>query len=157
VNSAIVFVAKYFLYLSILITVWFWLKSVRETKIELGARLILGGILALALSALASHLYYDPRPFVTQHITPLFAHAADNGFPSDHVLFTSFLGFTVFFYSRRVGSILLAIAVIVGAARVAAHVHNPQDIVGSFVISAISVAVIRWLVTSQRLKSLVRR
>jgi undecaprenyl-diphosphatase len=157
VNSAIVFVAKYFLYLSFLVTAWFWLKSLRDTKIELGARLIVGGILALALSALASHLYYDPRPFVTQHITPLFAHPADNGFPSDHALFTSFLGFTVLFYSKRVGSFLLAIAIAVGAARVAAHVHHPQDIIGSFVISAMSVIAIRWLITSQRLKSLVHR
>lgn len=150
-DSIIVFVAKYFLFLSVIITVWFWLKSVRDTKIELAARLILGGVIALALSNLASRVYYDPRPFVTQHVTPLFAHAPDNGFPSDHALFTSFLAFTVLSYSKRVGAVLLVIAVLVGAARVAAHVHHPQDIVGSFVFSAIAAVVAAWLIDKLRL------
>jgi undecaprenyl-diphosphatase len=91
---------------------------------------------------LAGHLHYDTRPFVTQHLVPLIPHAADNGFPSDHALFTAFLGFTMLLYSRALGAVLLLIAVLVGAARVAAHIHNPQDIVASFVIAALSVAII---------------
>src|ERR1019366_457389 len=80
------------------------------------------------------------RPATLRHAPP---HAADNGFPSDHALFTSFLGFTMLLYSRSTGIFLLIIAVLVSWARVAAHIHNPRDIVGSFVIAAIAVVVVR--------------
>ena len=36
-------------------------------------------------------LYYDPRPFAIGHFQPLIAHAADNGFPSDHALLAAAL------------------------------------------------------------------
>ena len=140
-DSVIVFVAQYFLYLAVIVTAWYWLRSPTPIKIELVIRLVLGGIIALVLATIASRLYYDPRPFVTDHVRPLFAHAPDNGFPSDHALLTSLLGFTVVTYSRRVGAILLAIAVAVGAARVGAHVHHPIDIVGSFVFSGVATVV----------------
>lgn len=147
-DSIIIFVAKYFLFLSAAIVTLYWLRSSRQVEIRLGWQLVVGGVIALALSAIASRLYYDTRPFVHEHIVPLIAHAPDNGFPSDHALFTSFLGFSVLVYSRRVGALLLLIALLVGAARVAVHIHHPIDIVGSFVIAAIAVAltqlISRW-------------
>lgn len=152
-NSTIVFVAKYFLFASLGVTGIFWLRCGRDTRVDLLIRGVLGGLLALALARLAGHLYYDPRPFVTQHVTPLFPHAADNGFPSDHALLTSFLGFTVLAYSKKVGGLLLLIAVAVGAARVAAHVHSPIDIVGSFVFSAIAAFVAGRVTPSLRKRS----
>jgi undecaprenyl-diphosphatase len=154
VDSIVVFVAQYFLYLGVIVTALFWLRCDRTTKIELLVRLVVGGVLALALANLAAHLYYDPRPFVTEHIKPLFAHAPDNGFPSDHALFTSFLGFSVLMYSRKMGAVLLGIAVAVGAARVAAHVHTPLDIAGSFMISALSALVVERVTMLPRLRAL---
>jgi undecaprenyl-diphosphatase len=82
---------------------------------------------------------------VTHHLVPLIPHAPDNGFPSDHALLTAFLGFTILIYSRALGAVLLVIALLVGAARVAAHIHNPQDIVASFVIAAFSVALTEFI------------
>lgn len=142
-DTIIEFVAKYFLFLSVLIVALFWLRAQRATKVDLAWQLLAGGVVALALATLAGHLYYDTRPFVSQHIRPLIAHAADNGFPSDHALLTSFLGFTLLLYSRAVGSTLLGIAVLVGAARVAAHIHTPVDIIGSFVLAAFAVLFVR--------------
>lgn len=135
-------VGNYFFLISVVVTALFWIRSTTRVKISLGWRLIVGGALALALATIAGHLYYDPRPFVTHHLVPIIAHAPDNGFPSDHALFTAFLGFTVLLYSARVGLALLVNAVLIGWARVAAHIHNPRDIVGSFVIAAVSVALV---------------
>ena len=156
-DSIIVFVAQYFLHLGVIVTALFWLRCERPTKIELLVRLVVGGVLALALANLAAHLYYDPRPFVGEHVTPLFAHARDNGFPSDHALFTSLLGFSVLMYSRKVAAVLLGIAVAVGAARVAAHVHAPVDIAGSFVISALAALVVQRVTMLARVRALWRR
>jgi len=142
VNSLIVFVAKYFLYISVVIVGVYWLRANTNDKFSLAWKLVAGGILALAMARVSAHFYYDTRPFVTEHIKPLFAHAPDNGFPSDHALLTSFLGFTLLAYSRRVAAVLLLIALLVGVARVAAHVHSPIDIIGSFVFAGVSAAII---------------
>ena len=156
-NSLIVFVAKYFLYLSVLLVALYWLRSTTSTKIEMGFRLVVGGLIALALAKVGAQLYYSTRPFVSDHVTPLFAHAPDNGFPSDHALLASFLGFTVLVYSRRAGVILLINAVLIGAARVGAHVHHPLDILGSFVFSALAVLVTAMIARNERVARLWRR
>jgi undecaprenyl-diphosphatase len=145
VDSLIVFIAKYFLYLSVAIVGVYWLRASTNDKFSLAWKLVAGGILALAMARVSAHFYYDTRPFVAHHIKPLFAHAADNGFPSDHALLTSFLGFSLLAYSRRIAAALLVIAVLVGWARVAAHVHSPIDIIGSFVFAAASAAIIVWI------------
>lgn len=144
------FVGNYFFLVSLAILAVYWLRVNRKEKISIVVQLLFGGVLALLLSTLASHLYYDTRPFVTEHVTPIIAHAADNGFPSDHTLLTAFIGFTILLHSRVVGSVLLLIALLVGIARVAAHIHHPIDIAGSFVIAALSVAIVqlisrRWI------------
>ena len=156
-NSLIVFVAKYFLYLSVLLVALYWLKSTTSGKIELGFRLVVGGLIALGLARVGAQFYYSTRPFVTSHVAPLFAHAPDNGFPSDHALLASFLGFALLRYSRTLGIILLVNAVLIGTARVAAHVHHPFDILGSFVFSALAVVVTAWIAQNERVTKLWRR
>jgi membrane-associated phospholipid phosphatase len=141
VDSLIVFVAKYFVFVSIAVVGLFWLTVTRRDKVSLGLRLIIGGVVALALAKVGAHFYYDTRPFVRDHIKPLIAHANDNGFPSDHTLLASFLGFTVLAYSRSMGLLLLAMAALIGGARVASHIHSPIDIVGSFVIAGIAAVL----------------
>ena len=137
-DPLIVFVAKYFLFLSIAVVGLYWLTTANRDKISLGLRLVVGGVIALALAKVGAHFYYDTRPFVRNHVKPLIAHANDNGFPSDHALLASFLGFTMLAYSRGVGLLLLAMAALIGGARVAAHIHSPIDIVGSFVFAGIA-------------------
>ena len=157
VNSLIVFVAKYFLFLSVLFVAIYWLRSTTSTKIEMGFRLVAGGLIALALAKVGAQLYYSTRPFVADHVTPLFAHAPDNGFPSDHALLASFLGFTVLGYARTAGVLLLINAVLIGAARVGAHVHHPIDILGSFVMSGAAVLATAMIARNEKVARLWRR
>jgi len=145
VHWLIKLVGEYFFLISVVVVALYWLMAKVSKKISLAYQLIVGGILALVLDLIAGHLYYDPRPFVTHHLVPIIAHAADNGFPSDHALLTSFLCFTMFLYSKRVSLFLLVIALVVSWARVAAHIHNPRDIFGAFVISAVSVILVRFV------------
>ena len=148
-------VGSYGFLLSIAVAALYWLRVTRREKVSIVWELVFGGILALILSTIASHLYYDTRPFVTEHAVPIIAHAADNGFPSDHTLLTALIGFTILMHSRVVGSVLLSVALLVGVARVAARIHHPIDIVASFVIAALSVAIVqvvsrRWSRKSAR-------
>jgi len=149
-NQLIIFSAKYLFVVSFVVVGIYWLRLDAADKKRLAVQGVLGGILALALAKLGGHFINDPRPFVVGHFMPLISHANDNGFPSDHTLITSFLAFAVWPLSRRLSLGLVAIALAVGSARVAAGIHHPLDILGSFVISAVSVLIAneiwtRWL------------
>src|SRR5690348_13209583 len=78
-------------------------------------------------------LINDPRPFVAGHFTPLLPHGNDNGFPSDHTLLASFLGFAILRYRRGLGAAMLFVAACIGIARIAAGIHHLEDIIGSFI------------------------
>src|SRR5665647_835765 len=148
-DTLIVVTAKYALYLSIAITAVVWLRLPRQQKWEFVVWAVLGAAVALALVKLGGALYFDPRPFVTQHIAPLFPHGVDNGFPSDHTVASMFLAVCVLFYSKRWGAALVVISLLLGVTRIVAHVHRPIDILGAMVI-AVAAALIarpaaRWL------------
>lgn len=144
-HEAVIVIAKYFVLLSVLIAFVVWLRLPLPGKKRFIVFAIVAAVLSLALAKLGSKLYYDPRPFVTGHFTPYIPHAADNGFPSDHTLFASFLAFTTWFFSRKAGLALFALAILIGASRVVAGVHHWLDIAGSIVAAAIGTALAYWL------------
>jgi undecaprenyl-diphosphatase len=134
-----IFVAQYLIVLPVivLVAVFFYLN--REDRIKILIIVVSGGAVALLLTKLGAHFYSDPRPFIADHITPLFKGAADNGFPSDHTLLSSFIAFVVLVFNRRIGAALLILAAIIGWARVTAGVHHLPDVLGAFAISGIGL------------------
>jgi undecaprenyl-diphosphatase len=99
------------------------------------------GLLALLLGRLVAAVYFDPRPFVSGHFTPLIPHEPDNGFPSDHTLLSSASAMTVFLRDRRIGTVLWLLAVVVGAGRIASGLHSPTDVIGSFTLAIVAGAI----------------
>lgn len=128
--------AQYGFIVSFLIAAAVWLRLPRRQKIELLVAGLVGAALCLALVKLGGALYYDPRPFVTQHVVPLFSHPADNGFPSDHTVLTMFVALSVLYYSRTWGLVLVAVSLLAGVARVLAGVHTPVDILAAVAMAA---------------------
>jgi undecaprenyl-diphosphatase len=137
-DSVVIFCAKYLFLVAILILGFVWLKATRAKKIELMGAVVITGIIAYALMKFAGWLYYDPRPFVTQHIKPLVAHGADNGFPSEHTVFTMAISTVIYCYNKQLGVAAFIITLIVGISRVLAHVHLPIDIIGGVLIGVIA-------------------
>ncbi|MDB5185047.1 MAG: phosphatase family protein [Candidatus Saccharibacteria bacterium] len=137
----IIFGAKYLVVLPILVVAYLLISLKASKRTELLLLLIVGGIFALLSSKLGSHFYSDPRPFVSDHAVPLLTSAHDNGFPSDHTLLSAFLAFVVLAFSRKLGAVLLLAALLIGTARVAAHVHHGVDVVGGFAGAALAFAL----------------
>ena len=145
-DQVIANLAQYGFILSFVVAFIVWLRLPRRQKLELLVAGMVGGVVCYLLIKIGGALFYDTRPFVTQGVAPLFPHAADNGFPSDHTAITMFLGLCVMVVSRPWGLALVAISLVAGVARVLAHVHSPIDIVGAVAIAAVAAAV-GWLVT----------
>ncbi len=101
--------------------------------------------LVYILAKVGSHFYFDPRPFVVGHFTPLVSHSADNGFPSDHVLLTSAVAALFYPFSRKTSYLLFFLAGIVAVSRVYVGVHHTVDVLGSFAFS-LSVIFFVYLV-----------
>lgn len=113
---------------------------------ELRWKIILCSIIALPLiyivAKIGGFLYYDPRPFVVGEFMLLIPHSADNGFPSDHTLFVGAIAAIIFFFNRKFGALLFALAFLVGVARVLAGVHHFIDIFGSVVIASVITYIV---------------
>lgn len=161
-DMIIIFCANYLIVIMGLITLAFWLTRSRKIKTEMVVTGVVIAIASFIFAKTGSMLFNDPRPFVTDHITPLFTYPADNGFPSDHTLVGMMAALTVLSVSRRWGVILFALTLVVGGARVAAGVHHPIDIVGGIVFGAlggvvavyVAPKIIQWLSSSSYAKSL---
>jgi undecaprenyl-diphosphatase len=141
-NILAIFGAKYLYLIEIvLVVIYFFLQTRSKQK----SIVVLSAIffpLTYIVAKAVSFLYFDPRPFVVGHFTPLIAHAPDNGFPSDHMLLTCAIASILFVYNKKLGVIAWIIAFIIGASRVFVGVHHWIDIVGSVVI----VVCVMWLV-----------
>jgi undecaprenyl-diphosphatase len=149
-NTLIVAVAQYLLYLILAAAAVIWLYLPRHEKVGLAVQTILSLVILVVLIKVVAGIHADPRPFVVQpSIRPLFAHPADNGFPSDHTALAATVALLVMMYRRWLGALLLAASIVVGAARMAAHVHHGQDIVAGLLIAALAVGIAaatwRWV------------
>ena len=140
INQLIIFVGQdlFFLLPVLVAIIFFQLPSRKRTPYV--ASLALGGILALVLAKLASHMFFDPRPFMSGQVTALFPHSPGNGFPSDHTTYGITLALVSFAYSRKWGWVMILIAIAVGAARVLAHVHSWIDILGGIGVGLIATS-----------------
>jgi undecaprenyl-diphosphatase len=130
---------------AVALAVW-WLMP-RPEKVAVAVEVVVGLVAVALLVKLAGALHDDPRPFVVDPgVHPWFSHPADNGFPSDHTAVGSVTAFVVLRHRRAAGAGLLLIAVLVGAARVLAHVHHVEDILAGLLIGLVAAAggVLAW-------------
>jgi membrane-associated phospholipid phosphatase len=142
VDGVIVAVAQYLPFLIPVVAGIIWLFLPRQDKFGLAVQAVVALVIAVLLVQLAAATHADPRPFVVDpSLRPLFAHPADNGFPSDHTTLAATVALLVMIYRRWLGAVLLAASVSVGVARVAAHVHHGQDIVAAVLIAVVAVGV----------------
>jgi membrane-associated phospholipid phosphatase len=142
VDELIVVVAQYLLFGLALVAALLWLTLGRSEKLRFAAEALLGlAVVGIGIWA-AGSLHVDPRPFVHDPASvPLFAHPADNGFPSDHAAAGGLLTVLVLRWKRLLGLLVGLGAALIAVARVAAHVHHGQDVVAGLAIGLAGGAV----------------
>jgi undecaprenyl-diphosphatase len=139
----ITFAAQYLLFIMVVGFAAFWLFGTdRAGKLRLGGAAVIGLVLAGVFLVVAGKLHSDPRPFVQNpRLHPLFSHAKDNGFPSDHSIAAGLIAGLVLIRSRLAGAVFALAAFCVAAARVAAHVHHVQDVVAGLILGGIAAVI----------------
>jgi undecaprenyl-diphosphatase len=156
VDTLIAVVAQYAVFLIPLGAAFAWWRASRPDKVAMATAGVVTLVLALLAIALMGDGWADPRPFAVDGRPPLVAHVADNGFPSDHMTIGTAVAATVWRWRRRLGALLLGVAVLVGAARVAARIHHVPDIVGGLLIG-MACAAVGVLVSRRTAGHLARR
>lgn len=144
-NSVIIFCAIYLIFIIGLVGLGYWFSLPRKQKTIVAVTGAVTLIVAFLLAKIGAAMFYDARPFVSDHVTALFKYTDDNGFPSDHTLLTASIAVAVLFVSKKWGIGLLIGSIVIGTARVLANVHHPIDIIGSLVFVAVGGVVAYYL------------
>jgi undecaprenyl-diphosphatase len=106
----------------------------------------LSAALALGIAHVISSLWDRPRPYVAHPtVSHLFVAASgDPSFPSDHATAAFAIAVSIMLRSRRIGLLVLAMAVVLAVARVAVGVHYPSDVIGGALIGT-AAALLLWI------------
>lgn len=102
--------------------------------------------MATAFSELISRFYVRPRPFAAMSdIKLLFAHSADGGMPSHHMVFMASTAFMVYLSNQRLGEILIGLSLTSGVARISAGIHYPSDVLAGILLAGMIVIAYKQL------------
>lgn len=154
-----VFLAQWVVLSVPLLLLLFWVFGERRQRmVVLLATLSI--ILALASNLLIRGLWFHPRPFMLELGQNFLAHAPGASFPSDHASGMFAMGFALLLASlRKTALVMLALALLVGWARVYLGVHFPFDILGGCLVGLGSAWLVRrgiaWHQLDQRLLALL--
>jgi undecaprenyl-diphosphatase len=88
-----------------------------------------------------ANLFNRPRPFeVESGVNLLFYRPTDPSFPSNMAAVVFGLAIAVWLKNKKVGSLLLGMACLVGFARIYVGIHYPGDILGGAFVGLLGVA-----------------
>ncbi len=137
-NALIVFAAKYLFLAVPLLVIYAGLRAAPEQRKTLLVRGVIVLVVSIILAKGGGAMFNEPRPFVVRHVAPLIPHEPDNGFPSDHTLLTMACALLIAPFAPPAALAAAIIALVVGAARIAAGLHSPLDIAASLGFAALA-------------------
>lgn len=150
-DTLIIFNAKYLIYILIVIAAVYIFIQDKQRRRNILIFTMITLPLSYVVAKIASLLYYDPLPFVTENFMPLIPQDAGNGFPSDHTLLSGAIAAAIFPFSKKTGAFFFILAIIIGFSRVLAGVHHTVDIIGSlFIVSLVSYLIYRFVFPRQK-------
>jgi undecaprenyl-diphosphatase len=128
-DALMLFSAKYLLVLfAITLAIFYLTFQANQQRMAFLAGV--STLIALGIAQIIAFLDSRPRPYVNHVAHLLVAQTKDPSFPSDHATFCFAIATMIWLYNRKVGGILLALAVLVGLSRVYVGTHYPTDILG---------------------------
>ncbi len=139
--------------MTLVVLLWFSGHVERQRQIFLA---LLSVVVTNVVVKAMNLVYFRPRPFTDHDVTLLFYHPSDSSFPSNSAASLWSLAWAVWTFDRRLGTLFIALAVLMGFSRVYVGVHYPLDIVGGALVGIFSA---HWVVrhAAPRLNPLIDR
>jgi undecaprenyl-diphosphatase len=155
VDAIVLFGAVYLIFLlllSLCVYLFLELKKGNLAFTLIFFRTFFIGAIAWGIARVVKVFFENPRPFlIFEDITPLFIHGSTDAFPSGHTTFVAALGMALYFYNKKVGALLLLVALLIGFSRVVAGVHWPLDVLGGFSLGIFVAMLFQYLFAARRL------
>ncbi len=128
-DEFMIFSAKYLAVVFAAVLVIFYL-SFRAREQRVAALAGIATLVALGIAQGIAFLDPRPRPYVSHLADLLVSRSSDPSFPSDHATFCFAIAMMIWLHHRKLGSLLLGAALLVGISRVYVGVHYPLDVIG---------------------------
>lgn len=139
-NELIIICAKYLIFVSILYTLFFVIKTYgREKSVRYIVVIFGGAVTAWVVAHFLKGIVAHERP---DAVYALLVPDDRYSFPSGHATFMFALASVVHFFNSRQAKVLFVLAFITGIARVLAGVHYWYDIVGGAVLGSLVASFI---------------
>jgi membrane-associated phospholipid phosphatase len=101
--------------------------------------------LALEANQLIGKVWHRPRPYEAHPALYHLSNSHDPSFPSDHASAAFAIAFAVLHFDRVVGSLFLAVAVLIGLGRVLTGAHYPGDVLAGGAVGLLAALVVVYL------------
>lgn len=118
-----------------LIILWFVDGKIKKEQV---IHALYAVLITLLVIYIFKHFFPTVRPFLinNEEIRVLFA-PRDGSFPSLHTATAFALATTIYLHDKKIGSVYLIAALIIGLFRVIANVHYPIDIFGGMLLGSL--------------------
>jgi undecaprenyl-diphosphatase len=108
-----------------------------------GAAALASGALAYVVNQVVHALHDRARPYEAHAgVSHPYATGTDASFPSDHASAAFGIAWAVFLIDRKIGSIFLSLAAVVGVGRVITGAHYPGDVLAGVVVGLVTAIVV---------------
>ncbi|MEF7654928.1 undecaprenyl-diphosphatase [Bacillus thuringiensis] len=145
-NSTMVFMAEYMVYILALIILTYWFTGTRKSRMMV-IQAMVAFVIAETIGEIAGKFHLNYQPFaVLPDVNKLVDHAVDNSFPSDHTILFFSICFSFWLVHKKTGWLWLILAFCVAISRIWVGVHYPFDVAIGTLIGCISAVFSYWLV-----------
>ncbi len=145
-NSAMIFLAEYMVYILGLIIIAYWFTGSRKSRMMV-IQAMVAFVIAEMIGKIAGKFHLNYQPFaVLPDVNKLVDHAVDNSFPSDHTILFFSICFSFWLVRKKTGWLWLILAFCVAISRIWVGVHYPFDVVIGALIGCVSALFSYWLV-----------
>ncbi len=137
ISFLITFLASILIWMMVggLFVLWFIDGRIKKEQV---LHCIMAIALAVVVDSILKNYFHIPRPFMIDGRTSLtLFKGTDWSFPSEHATIAAALATTVWIHDKRLGSVYIVAAFLVGVGRVLSNVHYPIDILGGAVVGII--------------------
>lgn len=137
-----IFSAKWLGYLLLAYVLWWIWRNKSELKKNILLTIGSAILARYVFVELIRYFVYSPRPFAAlENVNQLIAHDPTSSLPSGHASFFFALAFGAYSLNKKTGAWLLALAGLIGFARIYAGVHWPLDIAAGLFVGWMSAWV----------------